>query len=128
MDLHRRILGDLLLAEHDAVLDEHVEGAVAHAVDAVGGMPDAVPDPSVAVQVLPIAARVLLVQEIAYRLQAVERSGAAVDQHAGSDGTRSLEKVPALELQHHVLYLGCVVREMGIRTETMSPRLPSPGG
>src|SRR5690554_7564754 len=100
--VHLGVLGDLLLANDDAVLHIDVPGAVAHAVDAVGGVAHAVPAPLVAVEILPAAIGVLAGQGIAHGLQPVERPDIAAAEH-GAGGPREaqpLQEIAPLKLPH----------------------------
>ena len=95
-----RILGDLFLAQDDAVLHIDVPATVAHAIDAVSGVADAVPGPLVAVQVFPTAVGILAGQGIADRLQTVEGPDVAAEQGAGARHPQPLQDIASLDLPH----------------------------
>src|SRR5690606_2186067 len=99
--VHLRVLGDLFLANDDAVLHVDVPGAVAHAVDAVGGVADAVPAPLVAVQILPATVGVFIRQGLgANRLQPIERPDATAKHGAGSRHAHTFQDIASFDLPH----------------------------
>ena len=95
-----RILGELLLAQHDAVLHVDAERAVADAVDAVRGVSHVVPGELVAVEVFPGPIGIVLVEGVVERLQLVERPGAVGGEHADAGERRGAEEVPPSDCLH----------------------------
>src|SRR5690606_13674130 len=95
-----RIAGDLLLAQDNAVLDEDIPAAVAHAVDAVSGVANAVPGPLVAIHVFPAAVRILAGQDVADRLEAIERPDVATKQGSRTGHPQPFQDVASLDLEH----------------------------
>ena len=85
----RGVFGNLLFANDDAVFDEDVKRAVAHAVDAVRRMAHLVPGPLVAVQVFPAAVRVLGLQRVLDGFEAVECPDVVAADDASADCTKA---------------------------------------
>ena len=67
-----RILRQLLFAQHDAVLDIDIEGAVADAVDAVRCLADLVPGKLAAVEIFPVAIGIFFAQGVFDGLESVQ--------------------------------------------------------
>ena len=97
-----RILGELLLAQDDAVLDIDGERAIADAIDAVGRVTYMVPGPLLAVQVLPVAVRIFAAQGVIDRLELVERPGAVGEYHAGAGERGRTQEFSAIKRTHDI--------------------------
>ena len=95
-----RILGELLLAQHDAVLHVDAERAVADAVDAVGGVAHVVPGELVAVEIFPVAVGIVFVERVGEWLQLVQRPGAVGGEHADAGERRGAEEFPPSDCLH----------------------------